>query len=113
MPAQPTSTPAAAPASQENIRRVESGMRVCSSFTVPAMKSRTRAAPTIRSATSVAVLSLWLIIASRTVRAEAEPARFSVAFGWAPNTGLLSERIPSSMVTCSVSERRPASTSRR
>src|SRR5260221_696921 len=54
MPAQPTSTPSGAPASQENSRRVESEICVCFN-PASAISARTRSAPTAAIATSVAV----------------------------------------------------------
>ena len=71
-----------------------------------AMSARTRSAPTFPVAISVAMLSLWVIIASSTERAAVVPAR-------SRNTGLPSMRTLSSMVSCSSSDSRPASTSRR
>jgi len=71
-----------------------------------AMSARTRLTPTSSVARSVAMLSLCAIIPSSTERAVVVPARL-------PNTGLLTVRTLSSIASCSSSDSRPASTSRR
>ena len=71
-----------------------------------AMSARTRSAPTFSVAMSVAMLSLCVIIASSTERAVVVPASSS-------NTGLAVMRTLSSIASCSSSDSRPASTSRR
>jgi hypothetical protein len=70
------------------------------------ISARTLSGPTAAIATSVAVLSLWAIMASSTLRAGVVPVRFR-------NTGLLTERTASSIGRWSLSDSRPASTSRR
>ena len=58
-----------------------------------AISARTRSAPTAAIATSVAVLSLWAIMASSTVTAGVVPVSLR-------NTGLLSDRTESSIAIC-------------
>ncbi len=81
--------------------RVESGMRVADRPAC-AIKLRTFAAPVARRQISVAVLSLWQIIASSATRAGASPLR-------APNTGLTSARTLSSTGSIVSSDRLPSS----
>ncbi len=67
MPSQPRSVPLGAPARQLNSLRVESG--ICTEARPAcAMRARTASGRTAASTASVAVLSLWVIMASSTLR---------------------------------------------
>ena len=84
---------------------MESASSVCRS---PASRisARTRSAPTAAIAMSVAVLSLWVIMASSTLVAAVVPLRLR-------KTGLFSVRAVSLTASCLSRVSRPSSTSRR
>jgi hypothetical protein len=84
-------------------RRVEVGICTVASL-ASAINARTLATPAAAITASVAVLSLWAIMASSTLRVRVRPARTNgSSVDWSPNTELPSERIVSSIVSCFLS----------